>query len=60
MKAFGDHYIYAGLGVTIGLSANTLSVAHIRERQLVMSVDDLRTYRVLFSRSHESAILASN
>jgi 7,8-dihydropterin-6-yl-methyl-4-(beta-D-ribofuranosyl)aminobenzene 5'-phosphate synthase len=59
MKAFGDHYIYAGLGMTIGLNANTLQVANIRDRQLVMGIDDLRTYRTLLSKSDESMVVAS-
>lgn len=54
MKAFGDHYLYAGLGTTIKLNANTLSVANSRDRQLVIDVDDLRTYRALLPRSDES------
>ena len=53
-KAFGDHYIYAGLGTSIELSASSLAVANSRNRQLVMDVDDLKTYRTLFSKSDEN------
>jgi 7,8-dihydropterin-6-yl-methyl-4-(beta-D-ribofuranosyl)aminobenzene 5'-phosphate synthase len=59
-EAFGDHYIYAGLGTSIGLNADSLSVANIRNGQLVMDVDDLRTYRALLSKSDENNVLASN
>jgi 7,8-dihydropterin-6-yl-methyl-4-(beta-D-ribofuranosyl)aminobenzene 5'-phosphate synthase len=59
MKAFGGRYIYAGLGMTIELNANTLQVVNIRDRQLVMSIDDLRTYHTLLSKSDESIVVAS-
>ena len=58
-KAFGDHYIYAGLGTSIGLNANSLSATNRRNGQLVMDTDDLRTYRALLSKSDESTVLAS-
>lgn len=58
-KAFGDHYIYAGLGTSIELNANSSSVANIRNGQLVMDVDDLRAYRALLSKSDENTVLAS-
>jgi 7,8-dihydropterin-6-yl-methyl-4-(beta-D-ribofuranosyl)aminobenzene 5'-phosphate synthase len=59
MKAFGDRYIYAGLGTSIGFSANALSVANIRNGQLIMDADDLKTYRALLSKSNENTVLAS-
>ena len=59
-KAFGDHYLYAGLGISIELSANSLAVANSRNGQLIMDVDDLRTYRALLSKSDESTVFASN
>ena len=58
-KAFGDHYIYAGLGTSIELNANALSAANSRNRQLTVGVDDLRTYRTLLSKSDENTVLAS-
>lgn len=58
-KAFEDHYIYAGLGTSIGLNANTLSVTNISNRKLIMSVDELRTYRALLSKSDEKTVLVS-
>lgn len=58
-KAFGDHYFYAGLGTSIGLNANALSVANMHNGQLIMDVDDLRTYRALMSKSDENTVLAS-
>lgn len=59
-KVFGDHNIYAGLGTTIGLNANIMSMSDIRNRQLTMDVDDLRTYRTLLSKNDENTVLASN
>jgi 7,8-dihydropterin-6-yl-methyl-4-(beta-D-ribofuranosyl)aminobenzene 5'-phosphate synthase len=58
-KAFGDHYIYAGLGTSIGLNVNSLPVANIRNELLMMGEDELRTYHVLMSKSDESTVLAS-
>ncbi|HYN55337.1 MAG TPA: hypothetical protein VES38_11610, partial [Methylotenera sp.] len=58
-KTFGNHYIYAGLGASIELNANTLSVADISNGQLIMDGDELRTYRALLSKSDESTVMAS-
>lgn len=58
-KAFGVHYIYAGLGTSIELNANTLPVANISNEKLIMGVDELRTYRALLSKSDEKTELAS-
>jgi len=58
-KAFGDHNIYAGLGTTIRFDTDSLSATNISNGQLVMDVDDLRTYRVLLSKSDENTVLAS-
>lgn len=55
-KAFGDHYVYAGLGTSIGLNANP----NILNRQPAMGVNDLTTYRTLLSKSDENTVLASN
>lgn len=59
-KAFGNHYIYAGLGTSIGLNANTLSIANISNEKLIMGVDELRTYRALLSKSDEKTVLVSS
>ena len=58
-KAFGDHYIYAGLGTFIGMNANTLPIANISNEKLIMDADELRTYRALLSKSDESSVWAS-
>ena len=58
-KAFGDRYIYAGLGTSIGLNANALLDANDHNRQWTMDVDDLRTYRALLAKSDENTVLAS-
>ena len=58
-KAFGDHYLYAGLGTSIELNANALSAVNSRNGQLVMDGDDLITYRALLSKSDENTVLAS-
>ena len=48
-KTFGNHYIYAGLGTTIGLNS-IQPIAEISNRQLIMDVDELRTYRALMTK----------
>lgn len=58
-QTFGNHYIYAGLGTSIALNANTLSVANISNGQLIMDVDELRTYRALLTKSDENTVMAS-
>jgi 7,8-dihydropterin-6-yl-methyl-4-(beta-D-ribofuranosyl)aminobenzene 5'-phosphate synthase len=58
-KAFGNRYIYAGLGTTIELNANALSAANSRNKQLIMDANDLRTYRTLLLKSDENTVLAS-
>lgn len=59
-KAFGDHYIYAGLGTAIGLNTDMLSVANISNKKLTMGIDELRTYRALLSKSDEKTVLVSS
>ena len=59
-KAFGDRYLYAGLGSSIELGASSLAVANSRNTQLMMDVNDLSTYRALLSKSDESTVFASN
>lgn len=59
MKAFGNRYIYAGLGTSIGLNTNALSNANSRNQLLVMDTNDLLTYRALLSKSDENTVLAN-
>lgn len=59
-KAFGDHYIYAGLGTTIELNSNSLPVADIHNGQSTLDLDDQGTYRALLSKSDENTVVASN
>lgn len=59
-KTFGDRYLYAGLGTSIGLNAHSMSDANSRNRRLTMDMGDLTTYRALLSRSDENTALASN
>ena len=44
-QAFGDHYLYAGLGTTLALGSTPQSMA--------MDEDDLRGYRALLARNDE-------
>jgi len=59
-KTFGDHYIYAGLGTSIGLNTDMLSVANISNKKLTMGIDELRAYRALLSKSDEKTVLVSS
>ena len=62
-KAFGDHYLYAGLGTTIALGPTPGSMAEQDSGStLSMSEDDLASYRALLSRSddREEPVMASN
>ena len=59
-QAYGDHYLYAGLGTSISLGANPLPLAGERDRQQAMDEDDLKTYRILLANSDESTHIASN
>src|SRR6267142_2271292 len=55
-KAFGDRYIYAGLGTTLPLGANTGSGAR-RGEGPALQEDDLATYRKLAHREDPFGIL---
>ena len=51
-KAFGDHYLYAGLGTTFALGATPRAVAGAgRGATTVMDEDDLKSYHVLLGKS---------
>lgn len=58
-KIFGDHYIYAGLGTSIGIDFNPSSTSNISNRQFIMDVDELSIYRALLSKSDDDTVLAS-
>lgn len=61
-KAFGNHYIYAGLGTAIQLNANSYSVENTQIMRPNMDRNDLQTYRALSSKDDENTatVLASN
>jgi 7,8-dihydropterin-6-yl-methyl-4-(beta-D-ribofuranosyl)aminobenzene 5'-phosphate synthase len=50
--AFGNHYLYAGLGMTVGLGANT-RVDSDRSATYAMDEIDIRSYRTSFARSDD-------
>jgi len=54
-KAFGDHYLYAGLGTTVGAGANPLAES---DRSAIHAMDerDLRSYRSLLAQSDDLEI----
>jgi len=52
-KTFGDHYLYAGLGMTLDLGA-TARAASDRRVPGVLDEGDLRTYRTLLAQSNDS------
>lgn len=53
-KAFGERYVYAGLGTTITLSGTPRSIGEIAERSsLPLEGDDLETYRTLLAASDQ-------
>ncbi len=55
-KAFGDRYLYAGLGTTLPLGANTGSDKR-RGEGPALQQDDLATYRRLARREDPFGIL---
>lgn len=57
-KAFGSHYLYAGLGTTLGLGATPLSLAGKVAEPQAMDEDDLRSYRALSAKSDKVQLLA--
>jgi len=62
-KAFGEHYLYAGLGTTLALGSTPQSMAEAGPRiAQAMDEDDLRGYRALLAKSDddEPALLARN
>jgi hypothetical protein len=60
-KAFGDHYLYAGLGTTLALGATPKAMAEADQKApTTMGADDLKSYRRLLGKSdaHEPILLA--
>ena len=60
-KAFGDHYLYAGLGTSFALGATPRAIAGAgQEASIAMDEDDLKNYRTLLAKSddHEHRLLA--
>src|SRR5450631_827326 len=51
-RAFGDHYLYAGLGTTLDLGANPRAASD-RRATGVLDEGDLRTYRTLLAQSDD-------
>jgi 7,8-dihydropterin-6-yl-methyl-4-(beta-D-ribofuranosyl)aminobenzene 5'-phosphate synthase len=49
-KAFGERYLYAGLGTTLGVGANPRAESDPKASN-ILSGDDLRGYRALLARS---------
>jgi 7,8-dihydropterin-6-yl-methyl-4-(beta-D-ribofuranosyl)aminobenzene 5'-phosphate synthase len=58
-RAFGDHYIYAGLGTTLSTNANPRTASN-QGAALTLDESDLHTYRTLLAQSddrlHETAV----
>ncbi len=53
-QAFGDHYLYAGLGTTIQLGATPHPIAISGQAaSLTMDEQDLKTYRALLAKSDD-------
>jgi 7,8-dihydropterin-6-yl-methyl-4-(beta-D-ribofuranosyl)aminobenzene 5'-phosphate synthase len=60
-KAFGDRYLYAGLGTTFALGATPKAIAEAEQKApTTMGEDDLKSYRRLLVKSddYEPALLA--
>jgi 7,8-dihydropterin-6-yl-methyl-4-(beta-D-ribofuranosyl)aminobenzene 5'-phosphate synthase len=51
-KAFGDRYLYAGLGTTLGVAAHPRAQSDATASN-ILSEGDLRSYRTLLSRSDD-------
>lgn len=58
-QAFGDHYLYAGLGTSISLGANPLAVSTSYPRRPLMDKDDIAAYQRLLKKSDENTLLAN-
>jgi len=53
-KAFGDRYLYAGLGTALALGATPRAISEAgQQATTVMDEDDLRSYRTLLAKSDD-------
>jgi 7,8-dihydropterin-6-yl-methyl-4-(beta-D-ribofuranosyl)aminobenzene 5'-phosphate synthase len=52
-KAFGDRYLYAGLGTTVGVGANPRAESDRGTATYSLDESDLRSYRMLLARSDD-------
>ena len=62
-KAFGDHYLYAGLGTSFALGAKPRAIAGAgQSAPTAMDEDDLKSYRTLLAKSDddERSLLAQD
>ena len=62
-KAFGDHYLYAGLGTSFALGATPRAIAGASQgAPTAMDGDDLKSYRTLLAKSDddERSLLAQD
>ena len=59
-QAFGDHYIYAGLGTSINFNANTLTVSVANHGRQVMEELDIESYRRFLAKSDEIRLTVRN
>lgn len=60
-RAFGDHYLYAGLGTTFAVGPNPQPVAGADQIfAQAMDEDDLMSYRALLVKSDEHIMLTQN
>lgn len=53
-RAFGDHYLYAGLGAVLSLDARPHSLSAALRRPIASDPDDRATYEILYARSDDS------
>jgi hypothetical protein len=51
-KAFGDRYLYAGLGTTLGVGMNPRAESD-RSATYALDASDLRSYRTLLAQSDD-------
>lgn len=63
--AFGDHYLYAGLGAVLSLGARPHPLAVALRRPIAFDAEDRTTYQILFAhsddgRSDDSTFFASS
>lgn len=52
-RAFGDHYLYAGLGTVLNLGESPVARVDGREASAMMDIGDLTSYRTLLASSDD-------